>query len=214
LFTAPSIAPMGPVGKKLLAQPRPRHHLVTVFTMLNSSNPVMRKAFTLIELLIVIAIIGILMSLLFPAASSAIDAARKAQAKNDVTQIAAAVVAYEAEYGKLPGTGTSDQTTDVNSALVNTLVGQSGNTNNPRQIVFLEIQAAKKGKSGTNGSGNFVDPWGGSYKIVMDLGYDNSVTAGTNSQTLQKKVAVWNNPSTHTNRTAAQKTRSYVTSWE
>jgi len=162
----------------------------------------MRKAFTLIELLIVIAIIGILMSLLFPAASSAIDAARKAQAKNDVTQIAAAVVAYEAEYGKLP----LPAKTTVDTELVNVLAGiDTNSTNNPRGLVFLEVSAAKKGKSGTNEKG-FVDPWANIYQIVMDDNYDNSVTAkGIN---LRKKVAVWNAP------TGTSSNRRSVTSWE
>jgi prepilin-type N-terminal cleavage/methylation domain-containing protein len=47
-----------------------------------------RHAFTLIELLVVIAILGILMALLFPAVDGALEGARRAQASNDVTQIA------------------------------------------------------------------------------------------------------------------------------
>jgi len=168
------------------------------------------SAFTLIELLIVIAIIGILMSLLFPAVGSAIDAARKAQAKNDAVQIATAVIAYETEYGKLP-----ENTTTVNKTLVETLAGISTNEN-PRKIVFLEVQAAKSGKGGTNDSG-FVDPWAIKdkqptrvYKIAIDNeggadSYDNSITAGTNNQTLRKKVAVWSDTGN---------SRRNVSSWE
>ena len=48
-------------------------------------------AFTLIELLTVIAIIAILMGLLFPAVNAVKENAKKVQAKNDVTQIVAAV---------------------------------------------------------------------------------------------------------------------------
>lgn len=174
-----------------------------------SSRPRAPRAFTLIELLIVIAIIGILMSLLFPAVNSAIDAARKAQAKNDAVQIATAVTAFEAEYGRLPTNATA-----VSGALLQSLTGQN-TTDNPRGIVFLEVQAWKKGKSGTNASGAFIDPWGGSYRIALDTDYDNTVTgAGTNSQTLRKKVAVWNDPSTQTGTPANQRTRRYVTSWE
>jgi prepilin-type N-terminal cleavage/methylation domain-containing protein len=176
----------------------------------NSEN----SAFTLIELLIVIAIIGILMSLLFPAVNSAIDAAKKAQAKNDVAQIATAVVAYETEYGKLPDTNEFPKivTGDWLKALGGSNVGTP--PLNPRQIVFLELAGAKRGKSGTNSSGTFVDPWGGNYMIWFDGNYDNDVKGGTNSVSIRKKVAVWNDPSTQSNSTSAQKPRRYVTSWE
>jgi prepilin-type N-terminal cleavage/methylation domain-containing protein len=176
------------------------------------------RAFTLIELLIVIAIIGILMSLLFPAVNSAIDAARKAQSKNDVTQIATAVIAYETEYGKLPTGGASgDVTKDVDGDLMKILTGVTGNTNNPREIVFLEANQAKRGKSGTNASGAFVDPWsiletGGDtpYKITMDGSYDNSISAGNPSVPLRKKVAVWSEPK----GTTPKQMRRAVTSWD
>ena len=59
-------------------------------------------AFTLIELLTVIAIISILMSLLFPALNGGKEAARRAQAKQDIAGIIAAVKAYHTEYGKYP----------------------------------------------------------------------------------------------------------------
>jgi len=172
-------------------------------------------AFTLIELLVVIAIIGILMSLLFPAVNGAMDAAKRATAKNDVTQIATAVTAYETEYGKLPDTNATAQ--DVTGDWLKALGGSNVASLNPRQIVFIELAGAKRGKSGTNANGAFVDPWGGNYRIAFDADYDNSVTvAGTNSVTVRKKVAVWNAPSTQTNPvpTAAQQTRRYVVSWE
>ena len=166
------------------------------------------RAFTLIELLVVIAIIGILMSLLFPAVNAALDSARKAQAKNDVTQIATAVIAYDTEYGRLP----TNSGATVSSAFLQQLDGVSTN-GNARKIVFIEMNTAKKGKSGTNSTG-YVDPWGGGYQIALDSDYDNSVTAGTNSEVIRKKVAVWNLPSSHTNSTAAQQKRRAVTSWD
>jgi type II secretion system protein G len=174
------------------------------------------RGFTLIELLIVIAIIGILMALLFPAVGSAIDAARRAQAKNDVTQIATAITAYETEYGRLPGSNSSESGAPVDKTLVETLTAQNTN-DNPRKITFIEINAWKKGKSGTNSSGVFLDPWGGQYYVALDYNYDNTLpSAGATNpvSNLRKKVAVWNDPSGHTNATAGQKTRRYVTSWE
>ena len=71
----------------------------------NESNAPQRShhanAFTLIELLVVIAIIAILIGLFFPAFSAVQNQARKAQAKNDLTQIVNAVNAYYTEYGQV-----------------------------------------------------------------------------------------------------------------
>jgi prepilin-type N-terminal cleavage/methylation domain-containing protein len=63
-----------------------------------------KKAFTLIELLTVIAIIGILAGLLFPTIKSALQKAEIAQAQNDVKNIEAALKAFYTEYGKWPNT--------------------------------------------------------------------------------------------------------------
>lgn len=159
-----------------------------------------RRAFTLIELLIVISIIGILMAILFPAMKGALDAAAKTQARNDVTQIANAIAMYETEYGRFP---TNSDT--VSGELLNSLIGLNTN-DNPRQIVFLEVQPAKKGKSGTNSVG-YVDPWNqtNAYVVVMDTNYANTVKVSTNGQAagsyeIRKKVAVWNLSPTNTRR--------------
>src|ERR1700733_8577922 len=60
------------------------------------------SAFTLIELLTVIAIIAILMGLLFPALSVVRDQANKVQAKTAIMGAVAAVKQYYTEYGKYP----------------------------------------------------------------------------------------------------------------
>ena len=176
-------------------------------------------AFTLVELLVVISIIAILAGLSFPAVNGALDSAKKTQAKSNAVQIAAAVSAYEMEYGKLPpltaGSSSSDSTGDVGSFLTEILGGASGNANNSRTITFLEMSSYKKSKGGTNSSGAYLDPWGSAYKITLDHSYDNSINAGTNSQSLQKKAGVWNVPSTHSPAPSpTAQTKRYVTSWE
>jgi len=61
-----------------------------------------RRAFTLIELLAVVLIIGVLISLLLPAVQSAREAARRAQCSSHLTQWIMAVHHYEAAHQVYP----------------------------------------------------------------------------------------------------------------
>jgi prepilin-type N-terminal cleavage/methylation domain-containing protein/prepilin-type processing-associated H-X9-DG protein len=63
--------------------------------------------FTLVELLVVIAIIGILVALLLPAVQAAREAARRAQCKNNLRQIATACLNHENAHNTFPYGGWS-----------------------------------------------------------------------------------------------------------
>ncbi len=141
------------------------------------------SAFTLVELLTVIAIIAILMGLLFPAISGAKDQARKAEAKTACMNILAAVRAYNTEYGRFPYplTGTPPTTAadvivgDVsigravagNEVLFNMLRARpiAPNTShvlNPRRIIFFE---GKDASNPTAPKGGFASTDSGSTKL-------------------------------------------------
>ena len=148
-------------------------------------------AFTLIELLIVIAIIAILAGLAFPAVNGALTSARKAQARNDVAQLAAAIKAFQLEYGRLPSTiANTDTAAAANATVVSALT--STNALNPRGVAFIEVNPYRKGKGGTNSSGAYLDPWGMEYRFSLDTDYNNRITAdvGAGNQTYMTTVIV------------------------
>jgi prepilin-type N-terminal cleavage/methylation domain-containing protein/prepilin-type processing-associated H-X9-DG protein len=73
------------------------------------------SAFTLVELLVVITIIGLLMGLLLPAVNAARESARSSQCKNNLRQIGLAAQSHVTQYGFFPSSGTtSNYTGDPN----------------------------------------------------------------------------------------------------
>ena len=153
--------------------------------------PQLSRAFTLIELLVVITIIAILMALLFPAFRGVQDQAKRAQAKNDLTQIVTAINAFYTEYGQYPcgaqpGGDANDYFAGEDSTeakLFTDLRGISGFSDpalNSRMITFIQAANAKnlkhaEAKAGICENGHFHDPWGGVYRIKMDNNYNNQL---------------------------------------
>src|ERR1017187_4435475 len=148
-----------------------------------------KRAFTLIELLTVIAIIGVLIALLFPAIKSALGKAEAAKAQTSIAGLATAYKAYYTEYGKWPATITDPNgiicTTNYMVAL---LRGEDKNgadplasptvtyNGNPRKIRFLEMKNADLVIDPVNNVTNYVDPWKNQYEVIFDIGYSDLAT--------------------------------------
>ena len=67
-----------------------------------------RTAFTLVEVMVVVGIIGILVGLLLPAVNSAREAARRSQCQNNLMQLGVALHSYDSVHETLPPGSVSE----------------------------------------------------------------------------------------------------------
>ncbi len=77
--------------------------------------PTRPRAFTLVELLVVVAIIGILIALLLPAIQQARESARRIQCTSNLKQLALATQNYESTHKRLPPSAVVDSLTKTYS---------------------------------------------------------------------------------------------------
>jgi prepilin-type N-terminal cleavage/methylation domain-containing protein len=159
------------------------------------------SAFTMVEMLVVVAIIGVLVALLLPAVKMVQRKARVASARAEAKNIEAAWRQYLAEYDRWP----TSEAIRVNAAVAALLADGAASSANPKRLRFM--QPFRR----VNASGSPVTPWAdrgkpdGStptnyfYYTAFDHDYDTFIRTaypgcGVGSvltNTLQQRVIVW-----------------------
>ncbi len=151
-----------------------------------------KEAFTLIELLAVIGIIALLAAILVPTLNIAIQKAKVARARTEVSNIASAIKAYYGDYGKMPAPGRNGMNDyDYGGKSISDAAQQQNKvmailrgidvTNNPNRTVYLSVNedsmegTDRNGKTYTRNEGYFLDPWGTPYHIIMDTDFDGVI---------------------------------------
>lgn len=135
-----------------------------------------RASFTLVELLTVIAVLGILAAILVPVVGRAQESARRARVKTQFAQWAVAIEGFRAEYGYFPNFSAvtaaplpaSCRINEVPGLFFQTLTGRREDGTapdlpramaaNPRRVVFLSFSADELGEGAnppiTDAAGN------------------------------------------------------------
>lgn len=180
------------------------------------------RGFTLIEMLVVMAIIAVLMGLVFPAVRAVQTAARRARAEQQIQSIVTALTAYRTAYGKYPlqdegqdfaYRGTHPVHGDLYVRLWQVLRSDATWANldqwNPRRHVFLEVAEQMVVQ------GRLKDPWGEDFHVAVDGNFDNRVDGlvMNGHGTVTNAVAVWSSGQSRRTGLNPADRRDDVTSW-
>lgn len=126
------------------------------------------RGFTIIEVLVVIAIMGILLALMLPAVQQSREQARNAQCRNNLKQLGLTCIAFHDTYGIFPrNTVRPRGVTDINAQPQGNLWDwQSGSFESwPRQIAALLNRDRAIAQDAIETYGCPSDPRGATYKI-------------------------------------------------
>ncbi len=127
------------------------------------------KAFTLVEMLIVIVIIGILIASLMPRMSAAQWRARDVARKNDLSQIQTAIIAYHGDHSRYPKV----ESNGTNNAATFLPLSDSDVTNGIKESWGMaEVPADPQAWSTI--AGLTANPWQYHYKVMARNGVNNA----------------------------------------
>ena len=155
-----------------------------------------KRAFTLIEILIVIAIIAVLAALTTRVADSVTQAQGRSRAAADMAAIAVGLDAFKGIYNDYPRLGAKGGVENCARRLYKCLAGQSYMKVEDRQVKFIDVDKESDYKplldvtlmrigdpsdpdapvsNYDNDRNAFIDPWGNPYLYY----YDTSIMVGS-----------------------------------
>jgi len=156
------------------------------------------------ELLALTGLALIVLAAVVPSVMAARQRQRVARVREDFKALSLATQQYFREYLTLPsahigkGSDTRYGASIPNQELVGILRGQptAGIPEvelNPNRVEFLFVPARKEGWSGLDESGQFLDPWGTPYQVVLDTDLDGSceVANSIHGRHAGKELLVW-----------------------
>lgn len=192
------------------------------------SKPALTRAFTLIELLIVIVIIAILATMIFGVGGSLIKKARIAEASNIAVGIANACINFESEYNRMPiPDGSSGDWEGLSDEDLTAILTGKDTTKNKKEIDFLDGISPADGTPPVGGidyvtneaTPVIYDPWGNFFVVHLDGDYDKQVDnpENTTEKLYNTRVAVLSkgedNVAEGSNAQGADATNDNAKSW-
>jgi prepilin-type N-terminal cleavage/methylation domain-containing protein len=134
---------------------------------MNTRVSTSRHGFTLIELIVVVAIIGLLVALILPAVQSSRESARRIQCANNLRQIGMALHEFHGVYEKFPisDAGRTEDSPTVFSKLLPHLDQANQNRMDPKPIPSLFCASRRSAEAGPKSDfaasihPDMVTPW-------------------------------------------------------
>ena len=163
---------------------------------MNTTNE--KRGFTLVEMLVVIAILGILMAMMIPAAGMILKRAKVAQAKSDAGVVVTVMLKYFAEYNRVPSiyideekAGSPHLTAKEWVDVMSPAPGGIPNKDNLKRIMFFEGGGGALGDEKSDFPGAFLDPWGQLFEYQVDLNRDGNIDHPNGEGTIRAGAIAW-----------------------
>ena len=193
---------------------------------MKTHSPRRSRAFSLLEVLIAVAIVVILMASGLGIAFMLIDKAKKANALAVCVELSQAIENYQTDSNIFPVDVTEDTVISSNSpegvALLKVLLGEE-TVEEPRNSSgrnYLNVQTGANNIDGLIRNDaqevtGLYDPWGGDYKIMLDGDFDGSLIVlpkgASSGKKLKRSAVVWTDGRDGVDNTG--ETKDDVKSW-